>query len=510
MKKFVTAVLLLSLMITVFPALVGAAAATAPKLYLNGKQLQTTAQAQLVGQSTLVPVRTVTEGLGFDVDWSPPNVNISNGETSMVLTIGSSTAIVNDREIKLESPAIISSGVTLVPLRFVSEQFGLDVFWDKQTKSVYLNEKAEKPPVVLPGTDNGGGTNGNSGTEQGTGTGTGGNGTGGNTVPGGSADGTGANGSAPAEVKGTLKSIEYDGLGTVSLAYDGEIGHLVQETIAGEGTVKQKIAIDLPDTKFASDFTPGFISGSTGQILTDTHPSLVGIRYSLYNDKPSTVRVVLDLTAPTPINIVREDKLIRIEVLQPTAPAAPAVPQGPVQGVYKVVLDAGHGGKDPGAQAVNGRYEKEYNLAIVLKVKALLDKETKIKPYLTRSDDTFVELNERAKIANDLKADLFISFHANRTDSSSVNGAETYYSRDDSRAFANVMQKHLVAGTGFADRKVRQANFAVIKKTTMPAVLMEAGYLSNKSDTAALFDDARQNRIAAEIVAGIKEYLKIS
>jgi N-acetylmuramoyl-L-alanine amidase len=219
---------------------------------------------------------------------------------------------------------------------------------------------------------------------------------------------------------------------------------------------------------------------------------------------------VLDFTAPTPINIVREDKLIRIEVLEPTAPVTPAAPSAPEKGVYKVVLDAGHGGKDPGAPAINGRHEKEYTLAITLKVKALLDKEPKIKPYLTRSDDTFVELNERAKIANDLKADLFISFHANRTDSPSVTGAETYYSRSDSLAFAKVIHKHLVAGTGLADRKIRQANFAVIKKTTMPAVLLEAGYLSNKNDTAALFDDARQNRIAAEIVAGIKEYLKIT
>jgi N-acetylmuramoyl-L-alanine amidase len=211
--------------------------------------------------------------------------------------------------------------------------------------------------------------------------------------------------------------------------------------------------------------------------------------------------------------VSNENHIIRIDLLDVTGPVIVPTPDNqdePGTGVFKVVLDAGHGGKDPGAYSVNGRHEKEYNLAITLKIKALLDKEPKIKPYLTRSVDTFVELNDRAKIANDLNADMFISFHANSASNGTVSGSETYYNRDNSKSLADIIHKHLIAGTGLADRKVRQAGFVVIKKTTMPAVLLEAGYLSNANDSSILFSDAKQNKIAAEIVAGIKEYFNLT
>jgi N-acetylmuramoyl-L-alanine amidase len=191
-------------------------------------------------------------------------------------------------------------------------------------------------------------------------------------------------------------------------------------------------------------------------------------------------------------------------------PSTPPDTTPPAKGVFQVVLDAGHGGKDPGALSVNGRKEKEYNLAITLKVKVLLDKEPKIKPFLTRSDDTFVELADRANYANKLPADLFVSFHANMATSATASGSETHYWRSDSLALAKVMHKHLVAGTGLKDRGVRTGNFHVIRETTMPAVLLEAGYLSSSIDSSVLFNDAKQDKIASEIVAGIKEYLKIS
>ncbi|BBH19675.1 hypothetical protein Back11_10200 [Paenibacillus baekrokdamisoli] len=495
MKKFVTVVMLLSLLISLFPGDVGAAAA--PKLYLNGKQLQTTADPQIVGQSTLVPIRTVTEGLGFDVQWSSPNVNITDGTTNIVLTIGSKTAIVNDTQVALEAAAISSKDTTLVPLRFVSEQLGLDVFWDSSSNSVHLSQK---PTPVIPPTD---GSNGNGG---GTGNGGTGNGT----------DGNGNPGTTPTDpgnqtATAALKSVEFDGVGSVFLPYDGEFGNVKTEVLHSP----ERIVVDLPYMNFDTAFKTGFTNTNTklGEVVVDTHPSLQKIRYSYYSDKPSTVRVVLDLAAATNFQVSNVDHTVRIDLLEVTGPVIvpkPDKPTPPGTGVFTIVLDAGHGAKDPGALSVDGRHEKQYNLEITLKVKALLDKEKRIKPYLTRSDDTFVELNDRAKFANDMNADLFISFHANSTSNSSVSGTETYYNRDSSKAFADILHKHLVAGTGFADRKVRQAGFVVIKKTTMPAILLEAGYLSNKGDATALFSEAKQNKIAAEVVAGIKEYLKLT
>ncbi|MCQ6560320.1 N-acetylmuramoyl-L-alanine amidase [Paenibacillus mendelii] len=495
MKKFVTAVMLLSLLFTLIPSVSGAAA-VAPKLYLNGKLLNSNAEPRYVGQSTLVPVRTVSEGLGFNVDWSDKIVNVSDGNNAIVLTINSKTAIVNDREVSLDAPAIADKGTTLVPLRFVSEQLGLNVVWDKLTQSVHLyqQDQPEVPttPLPDPGTP-GGGSDGSGGSPTDPNEGSGG-------TPG-TTPGTGTN--------ATLTAIDFDGLGSIYLSYGGDIGSIKTEVLHNP----ERIVFDLPNAAFAPLFTPGFNvneSSSLGEIVVDTHASLQKIRYSLYSDKPSTIRVVLDVTAETPVNVVREDGLIRLDVLAPTGPIVPPNTETPpANGIFKVVIDAGHGGKDPGAPAVNGRHEKEFNLAVALKVKALLDKEPKLKGYMTRANDTFIELDGRVKIANDLKADLFVSIHANRASSASVTGTETYYTRANSKEFANIMHKHLVTATGFKDRSVRTANFRVIKYTTMPAVLLEVGYLSNKSDTAALYTEAKQNRIAEEIVAAMKEYLKV-
>ncbi|CAH1195977.1 hypothetical protein PAECIP111893_00788 [Paenibacillus plantiphilus] len=503
MKKFVTAVLLLTFLVSMVPIVVGAASAT-PKLYLNGEQLLTKAEPKLVGQSTFVPIRTVTEGLGFDVSWQSPHVTIFNGETSMRLTIGSKKAIVNGAEVSLDAPAINSADTTLVPLRFVSEQFGLEVSWDKLTKSVYLNQKQSivLPPVTEVDPDQGNGDGSTDGSTPGT------DGDGGAVNP----DG----GEIPTADTATLSSISYDGLSSVRLAYTGQAGIVKTEVLHNP----ERIVVDVPNMKFDPNFSPGFLpstSGSKlGEIVMDTHLSLYKVRYSLYSQETNTIRVVFDLNAPTAFNVVEEENAIRIDVLDPTGPATPPVqkpdttiPPAPVEkGVYKVVIDAGHGDHDPGAISIAKRKEKDFNLTIALKVQALLLKESKIKVHMTRTDDTFIPLDDRVKFANDLKADLFISIHANSY-KPEINGTETYYNRENSKTLANIMHKHLVAGTGLVDRKVRQASFKVIKYTTMPAVLLEAGYLSSKKDEPVLFKEATQNRIAAEIVAGIKEYLKL-
>lgn len=110
-------------------------------------------------------------------------------------------------------------------------------------------------------------------------------------------------------------------------------------------------------------------------------------------------------------------------------------------------------------------------------------------------------------MANKLKADLFISVHANSSGSSAASGTETYYQREASKALAKVMHKYLVKATGLSDRGVRYGNFHVIRETTMPAVLLEVGYLSNKGDESLLFSETLQNNVAASMVSGIKEYL---
>jgi len=427
----------------------------------------------------MVPVRIVSEGLGFKVNWSGKLVTISDNSNTIVLTFDSKTAVVNDREVSLDAPAMVDKNTTLVPLRFVSEQLGLSVYWDKATQSVHLYQP-EKPMDPEEPT-------GNEGTPQ----------------------------QPDATVLGTLSGITFDGYSSVYLSYSGDIENIKTQVLHKT----ERFVIDMPNTAFSPDFVTAAGTKTTDKIKVATHPSLIEIRYSL-SDKPSTVRVVLEFNAETPVNIVREEGIIRLDVSEPTGPVVTPTdpntnppgttnPDQPSTGKFKVVIDAGHGGKDPGTSGVNGRTEKEFNLSVALKIKALLDQEPQIQAFMTRSDDTFIELQDRAKIANDLKADIFVSIHANSA-TPTASGTESFYYSSDSKALADILHKHLLQATGLKDRKVKTASFVVIKYTKMPAVLLESGFISNSGDAAVLYNNDKQNQIAREIVAGIKEYLKVS
>jgi N-acetylmuramoyl-L-alanine amidase len=179
--------------------------------------------------------------------------------------------------------------------------------------------------------------------------------------------------------------------------------------------------------------------------------------------------------------------------------------------VYKVVIDPGHGGEDPGATAVNGRYEKEFTLNMSKAIAALLEQDPQIQVELTRTDDTFISTHElyRPKLANELNADLFISIHGNTFDDSSVSGTESFYYHDESLAFAEVIHKHVAQATGFKDRGVKKESYFVLRETNMPAALLELGYLTNPENEGKMWTSAFQQSVASAIHEGIREYLKL-
>jgi N-acetylmuramoyl-L-alanine amidase len=176
---------------------------------------------------------------------------------------------------------------------------------------------------------------------------------------------------------------------------------------------------------------------------------------------------------------------------------------------YKVVIDPGHGGKDLGAKSILGRFEKDFNLSVALKVRRLLEKESAISVYLTRTKDTYVALNDRIKMANQLSANVFLSIHANIDANPKTKGTKTFFNRKNSLVFTQIIQKRVQKATGFPDLHYDFEKYRVIKNTTMPAALVEVGFLSNNAEEKALFIDNNQDKIAASIVAGIKEYLGI-
>lgn len=173
---------------------------------------------------------------------------------------------------------------------------------------------------------------------------------------------------------------------------------------------------------------------------------------------------------------------------------------------YRIAIDPGHGGSDPGATGISGAYEKEFNLSLAQLVYDLLEADPMFEPILTRSDDQYVELNERAATANEWKADVMVSIHANTYTDPTANGTETIYRKEDSVELAQTMQKHLTEGLGLRDRGVKQERMHVLSTAKMPAVLIEVGYLTNAAEDQILMSSEGQKLAANAIVNGLKEF----
>jgi len=226
------------------------------------------------------------------------------------------------------------------------------------------------------------------------------------------------------------------------------------------------------------------------------------------------------------------------------------------QKVQRVVIDAGHGGHDPGAVGKISK-EKDIVLAIALKTGKLINENMKdVEVIYTRKTDVFVELHRRARIANEAKADLFISIHCNANKSTTPYGSETYVMGlhrsdanlavaqlenasilleddyhvqyegfdpkspegfiffsmlqnaylDQSLYLASGVQKYFRDVVNFYDRGVKQAGFLVLYKTTMPSVLIEAGFISNANEEKLLASEQGQNNIAKSIYNAVRDY----
>jgi N-acetylmuramoyl-L-alanine amidase len=218
--------------------------------------------------------------------------------------------------------------------------------------------------------------------------------------------------------------------------------------------------------------------------------------------------------------------------------------------IKRVVIDAGHGGKDPGAIGKSGLKEKIVTLDIARRLRTLLEQQG-LQVEMTRSSDHFVGLNERVALTNKANADLFVSIHANANRSRSLNGFEVYYlspkvsdqqralasaksglpsvdegslasssstlrailwdmvysysraeSIDLSRQLCERMQNDLEA----KDLGVKCANFCVLRGATVPAVLVEVGFLSNKEEEQILAQDTYRQKLAQTIMRGIADY----
>ena len=172
----------------------------------------------------------------------------------------------------------------------------------------------------------------------------------------------------------------------------------------------------------------------------------------------------------------------------------------------KIMIDPGHGGKDPGAVA-NGLREKDLTLEIGLRIGELLMSRG-AEVHFTRVLDEFVELSERARMANAAGVDYFLSVHINAGGGS---GFESYTypgTTGATAAYRNVIHRRVASvftSAGFSDRGQKQANLAVLRETKMPAVLLEFGFIDNPRDAAKLKDPAWLEQLAQATAAGVAE-----
>lgn len=177
----------------------------------------------------------------------------------------------------------------------------------------------------------------------------------------------------------------------------------------------------------------------------------------------------------------------------------------------KICIDPGHGGADSGAVGPGGTREKDVNLAVAKLLFKYLDPVADVK--LTRSDDRRLgnnensDLAERVRIAEAWRANYFISLHCNAA-AAGARGVETYAYKPggEGERLARAIQKELVEATGFPDRGVKFANYYVLRKTSMPAVLIELAFISNPDEEKLLKDPAWQDRAALAIAQGIAKY----
>ncbi len=233
---------------------------------------------------------------------------------------------------------------------------------------------------------------------------------------------------------------------------------------------------------------------------------LKAIRVGAPDPLKNTGRLVLDLSGEA-VSVIPGDAASVNEVSFVIGEASnPLVGLSPPPGSV-IVIDAGHGGTDPGAQRGYVK-EKDLTLAIAQKTRDKLV-ENGVKVVMTRGDDTFIPLPERVSITNNLKPDLFLSVHINSLESSNdIHGIETYYQTDVSKPLAQQVHDSLVTELAAPNRAIRRAKFYVINRAEVPAVLAEVGYISNKAERDKLVSEDYQEKIAGALAKGAILYVK--
>ena len=280
--------------------------------------------------------------------------------------------------------------------------------------------------------------------------------------------------------------------------------------------------ITIPNAKLANQ-----VKGPT----FDANSPIVKLR--LQPQPPNTVVILIQPASGVTLGVLNQvgDKLLALKLqryrqirppmnLPPLLPPKQQLPDlnsrqpqiTPRRSVRKgkivVIIDPGHGGKDSGAIGIGGVQEKNVILPIGKRIAEVLERNG-IQVIMTRDSDYFVTLPGRVTMAQQANADVFVSIHANSAGASrpEVSGLETYH-YNSGLTLARIVHNKILQSLNVRDRSVRKARFYVLRKTSMPSILVETGFLTGREDAAKLRTSAYQNQMADAIAQGILQYLK--
>lgn len=438
------------------------------KLYVNGKKIEAAMEPIIFNDHALVPVREVFEACGATVDYNgnAQSVVIRYNNFTITMHINSNRAYINGKEVSIPDnvvPKLIYKPgeltKTMVPVRFISESVGMNVSFDGGKGEIRISEKgysdAEPSPSKQPA------------------------------IP-------------------AIESIQT---------------HLISETNL-EVTVKcntdsknivSSFKLVTPDRVVVDFKGLGYKAMQENIEIGSKH--IKAVRVGVDSE---CARLVIDVESLKEYSVVPDGEYVTIKVLagvanEPVATPQPT-PQPPAVTEKIIMIDPGHGGADPGALGyLNGKTinEKDLTLSIAYKVKSILEN-CGYKTAMTRTGDTLPSLTERPEMANNMNCALFVSIHINSA-TVSARGTEVYYSEQNngnsygitSQEFATNVLNAMLRYMNSKDRGVRMANWAVTRRSLMPAVLIEVGFISNASELALMCSEDYQFKTAAGIAEGI-------
>ena len=460
-------------------------------LVVNNRKVETPMEPIIFNDRALVPVREVFEEMGAEVSYNSGIVEIESDETDVVMKINDNIAYVNGRKTAIPDnvvPKLIAKvgedAKTMVPVRFISEQIGGDVYFDGENDAILIDSDIEafrsqiayeeavyEEPVHKP------------------------------------------------EVTDVSYTVQSPTQVNINIITDTAIDSYNAFEMSSPG----RLVIDIANFSMAA--SPDNISVNKAGITSirlgdnDERARIVvdSEDISLYNieqisDTELEVSIVTNKAAAQPPRVNAPVSNASITVKPTTAPVS--VPAGK----KLVVLDAGHGGEDSGAVGtLDGDTVLEKNLAleITMKTKEILEKNGYM-VLLTRDDDTFKTLVERPEMANDADAAVFVSIHINSVEGvPDANGTEVYYAASNngdeygasSEELAENILKNMLEETSATNRGVKTAEHAVTKRCNMPAALAEVGFITNEEELRNMSSDDYQYKAAQGIADGIIETL---